>query len=138
MIDLVNHPPHYTSSYGIECIEITRHLNFNYGNAVKYMWRRDLKGNSKQDLEKTIWYLRDEIIRIESTPEFKSIPYTNDVLIGNTVKVIDLTDAYQSILNKAFVTLLMPILYSKQPGLINDQTHFELTIKYIETYLNNH
>lgn len=61
-LDLVNHPPHYTSHpSGIECIEITRHMGFNLGNAFKYIWRADLKGQSIQDLEKAIFYLKDEI-----------------------------------------------------------------------------
>lgn len=66
--DLVNHPKHYTSDpSGVECIQITRHRNFNVGNAIKYLWRNGLKdGNSSiQDLEKAIWYLKDEIKRLK-------------------------------------------------------------------------
>lgn len=59
--DPVNHPKHYTNHpSGIECIEITRHMGFNLGNAFKYIWRADLK-NGIQDLEKAIWYIQDEI-----------------------------------------------------------------------------
>ena len=61
-IDPVNHPRHYTSHpSGIECIEVTEHMGFNLGNAVKYIWRADEKGNARQDLEKAIWYIRREI-----------------------------------------------------------------------------
>lgn len=66
--DNVNHPKHYTSDpSGVECIEITRHRNFNIGNAIKYLWRAGLKdGNSDiQDLQKAIWYIQDEIKRLE-------------------------------------------------------------------------
>ncbi|NCX56710.1 MAG: DUF3310 domain-containing protein [Burkholderiaceae bacterium] len=60
--DPVNHPKHYTAHpSGIECIEITRHMGFNLGNAIKYIWRADLKEDAVQDLEKAIWYLMDEI-----------------------------------------------------------------------------
>lgn len=60
--DPVNHPSHYTNHpSGIECIEITRHMGFNLGNAVKYIWRADLKGNPTQDLEKAIWCIQDEL-----------------------------------------------------------------------------
>lgn len=65
--DPVNHPSHYTKHpSGIECIEITRHMNFNLGNAVKYIWRAGGKDVTKEveDLEKAIWYLKDEIVRI--------------------------------------------------------------------------
>ena len=59
--DAVNHPKHYTQHpSGIECIQITRHMGFNLGNAMKYLWRADLK-NGLEDLRKAIWYIEDEI-----------------------------------------------------------------------------
>lgn len=91
-IDMVNHPPHYNNHpSGIECIQITRHMNFNIGNAVKYLWRAGLKadppplydgkimlpthvkeelyfGDKKkhiEDLKKSVWYINDEISRLE-------------------------------------------------------------------------
>lgn len=67
-VDQVNHPEHYTSHpSGIEAIEITRHMTFNLGNALKYVWRAGLKDESKtiQDLEKAIFYIKDEINRLE-------------------------------------------------------------------------
>lgn len=65
--DQVNHPKHYTSDpSGVECIEITRHRNFNIGNAMKYLWRAGLKDSDAevQDLEKAVWYIQDEIKRL--------------------------------------------------------------------------
>ena len=62
--DAVNHPKHYTSHpSGIECIVVTRHMNFNLGNVVKYVWRAGMKDEAPtiQDLEKAAWYLNDEI-----------------------------------------------------------------------------
>ena len=60
--DMVNNPPHYTKHpSGVECIEITRHMSFNIGNAFKYVWRADEKGSDIQDLQKAIWYLEDEL-----------------------------------------------------------------------------
>lgn len=62
--DPVNHPKHYTSHpSGVECITIIRHMNFNLGNAVKYIWRVDEKEVPIQDLQKAIWYINDEIQR---------------------------------------------------------------------------
>lgn len=66
--DMVNHPSHYTSSQAIcrkcetqiECIDIVRHMSFNIGNAVKYLWRFQLK-NGLEDLKKARWYLDDLI-----------------------------------------------------------------------------
>jgi len=60
--DPVNHPKHYTNHpSGVECIQITRHMGFNLGNAIKYIWRADLKNDAIEDLEKAVWYIRDEI-----------------------------------------------------------------------------
>jgi hypothetical protein len=62
MHDQVNNPKHYTSHpSGIECLEITRHMGFNLGNVLKYIWRADLKGKDIEDLEKAAFYLLDEI-----------------------------------------------------------------------------
>ena len=63
--DPVNHPAHYTNHpSGVECIEVTEHLNFCIGNAVKYLWRAGEKGNYVQDLEKAAWYIAREIARV--------------------------------------------------------------------------
>lgn len=63
--DLVNHPKHYTTHpSGVECIQITEHMNFCMGNAIKYIWRADLKNEDPiQDLKKAIWYIQREIDR---------------------------------------------------------------------------
>lgn len=86
MSDAVNHPKHYTSDpSGIECIDITRHRNFNVGNAMKYLWRAGLKaadaptfeanehtsvhvGKQIEDLKKARWYIADEIKRLGGEP----------------------------------------------------------------------
>lgn len=61
--DAVNHPKHYTSHpSGIECIQITEHMGFTLGNAIKYIWRADLK-NGVEDLQKARWYIDREIER---------------------------------------------------------------------------
>ena len=66
-MDLVNHPPHYTAHpSGVECIQITEHMGFCCGNAIKYIWRADLKGNAVEDLKKARWYIDREIQRRES------------------------------------------------------------------------
>jgi len=67
MTDMVNHPPHYTSHpSGIETIQITEHMGFCLGNAIKYILRADLKGNKVEDLKKAEWYINREIARIEN------------------------------------------------------------------------
>jgi hypothetical protein len=65
--DNVNHPRHYTKHpSGVECIQITEHMGFNLGNAMKYIWRADLKGNQVEDLKKAVWYINREIQRISN------------------------------------------------------------------------
>lgn len=60
--DAVNRPKHYTEHpSGIECIEVTEHMGFNLGNAVKYIWRCDLKKDAIEDLKKAKWYIEREI-----------------------------------------------------------------------------
>lgn len=85
--ETVNHPKHYTSHpSGVECIEIVRHMSFNVGNAIKYLWRAGLKTPEHpafymgtpsgvkrmpidpkhiEDLKKAAWYINDEITRLE-------------------------------------------------------------------------
>ena len=63
--DVVNYPAHYTAHpSGVECIQITEHMNFCRGNAVKYIWRADDKGDPLENLRKAVWYLEREIERI--------------------------------------------------------------------------
>ena len=60
--DVVNSPPHYTEHpSGIECIQVTEHMGFNLGNAIKYIWRCDLKKDAIEDLKKAEWYIDREI-----------------------------------------------------------------------------
>jgi hypothetical protein len=68
MSDSVNHPPHYNSHpSGVECITVTEHMNFNLGNAVKYIWRAGLKSEAAVvDLEKAHWYVEREILRLKN------------------------------------------------------------------------
>jgi hypothetical protein len=60
--DPVNHPAHYKVG-GIETIDFieAKKLNYNLGNAVKYVTRADHKGNRREDLEKARWYINREI-----------------------------------------------------------------------------
>lgn len=98
--DQVNHPKHYTSDpSGIECIDITRHRNFNIGNAIKYLWRAGLKEDKDrklidkqvEDLNKAVWYLVDEIHRLGGRCTIKTdsintcLPIDNESIINATL-----------------------------------------------------
>ena len=60
-------PSHYRAYKGLEVIQLTEQMNFNRGNAVKYICRAGLKDPSKEieDLEKAVWYLQREIDRLK-------------------------------------------------------------------------
>jgi hypothetical protein len=68
MTDMINHPPHYIQGDAkcgacgspIECIDVTRHMDFNLGNVIKYIWRAKYK-NGMQDILKAQWYLNDAV-----------------------------------------------------------------------------
>lgn len=59
--DMVNHPPHYQSDNGIECIDAIRaalgkegFIAYCKGTSIKYLWRD--KWDNEEDLKKGIWY----------------------------------------------------------------------------------
>ena len=60
--DNVNNPRHYNVGT-IEVIEVIEDwkLNFNLGNAIKYIGRCEHKNNKKEDIKKAIWYLEREL-----------------------------------------------------------------------------
>lgn len=59
-------PKHYKEHpSGIECIDITKHMGFCLGNAIKYIWRAGKKGDAIEDLQKAVWYLETEIKRLQ-------------------------------------------------------------------------
>ena len=77
----VNMPSHYTwlaEKSGLKQVnDITRHMNFNLGNSIKYIIRAGKKpimnekniNNNKaaiQDLNKAIWYINDKIKMLEN------------------------------------------------------------------------
>lgn len=80
--DSVNHPEHYTSlgaacsqcGASIECIDVTSHMGFTIGNAVKYLWRAGRKGLAVEDLRKAAWYIAREIARLEAPPDPEATP----------------------------------------------------------------
>lgn len=112
--DQVNHPKHYTSdSSGIECIDITRHRNFNIGNAIKYLWRAGLKEDKDrklidkqvEDLNKAVWYLVDEIHRLGGRCTVKTDSINTCLPIDNE-SIIDAALNYHEKINGQDVSIL--------------------------------
>lgn len=68
--DEINKAAHYNRHpSGVECITVVRHMTFNVGNAIKYLWRAGLKetgvAGALKDLKKARYYIDDEIKRLE-------------------------------------------------------------------------
>lgn len=112
--DNVNHPKHYTSDpSGIECIDITRHRNFNVGNAIKYLWRAGLKTDADkssinkqiEDLEKAVWYIVDEIHRLGGRCTVKTDSINTCLPIDNE-SIIETALNYQMKVADKDVTIL--------------------------------
>lgn len=112
--DQINHPKHYTSDpSGIECIDITRHRNFNIGNAIKYLWRAGLKEDKDrklidkqiEDLNKAVWYLVDEIHRLGSRCTVKTDSINTCLPIDNE-SIIDAALNYHEKINGQDVSIL--------------------------------
>lgn len=75
--DRVSHPSHYTwlkQLCDVEVIDITRHMDFDLGNAIKYILRcghKSEKGYTDkektiEDLKKARWYIDDKIKMLEN------------------------------------------------------------------------
>ncbi len=112
--DQVNHPKHYTSDpSGIECIDITRHRNFNIGNAIKYLWKAGLKEDKDrklidkqiEDLNKAVWYLVDEIHRLGGRCIVKTDSINTCLPIDNE-SIIDAALNYHEKINGQDISIL--------------------------------
>lgn len=141
--DQVNHPKHYTSDpSGIECIDVTRHRNFNIGNAIKYLWRAGLKEDKDrklidkqvEDLNKAVWYLVDEIHRLGGRCTVKTdsintcLPIDNESIIDatlnykmkvadNDVTILGLSNGNNNIraeINDRLKTILLDLAYNTE------------------------
>jgi len=66
MKEKINHPDHYQGS-GLEAIDVIEafNLDFNLGNAIKYILRAGKKESKIEDLKKAHWYLAREIFNHE-------------------------------------------------------------------------
>lgn len=67
--DMINNPSHYGGGDNVyEAIKVieAHNLNFNLGNACKYLLRagKKDKNREKEDLEKAIWYIKRHIEKL--------------------------------------------------------------------------
>lgn len=89
--DPVNNPAHYTQHRsGIECIQVTEHMNFCLGNAMKYLWRAGSKGDAIEDLKKAAWYIEREIQRLSASHQAPFVDAPDDNRDDNKLRDISL------------------------------------------------
>jgi Protein of unknwon function (DUF3310) len=108
--DPVNRPLHYCSHpSGIEAIVLTEKMNFNVGNAFKYLYRCTEKGNALQDLKKAQWYINRELelrkklrFRWLSEDQYFNAVFCKD---DNIKKVIYYDDRYSAWMSNALERL---------------------------------
>lgn len=99
MNDKVNHPAHYTRHpSGVECIQITEHMGFNLGNALKYIWRCDLKADAIEDLKKAVWYIEREIAKREQPSDDTWLENPGSAPVGHArVDVVSAGTTYSNV-----------------------------------------
>ena len=119
VVDMVNHPNHYANNrmrqiIGVECIDFTRHLSFDVGNAFKYVWRCSDKGKVAQDLEKAAFYLNDHL---------ENISFLTPYCIGDEID--DLVDGMWEFNEESVsdfemkqIEVLRKIIYSPREALV--------------------
>jgi hypothetical protein len=117
--DAVNHPQHYQSAakcskcaHPIECIDVTKHLSFLRGNAMKYLWRADKKGKTLEDLKKARWYIDAMIAELEGKKE--------EIDLGDTVRC---TSGFLDPVLKDSVLVVNKIVYDPEGVAADDEIH---------------
>ena len=76
MVDNLN-PNYYKFPNGAETIDISQYLSGCGSQAVQYVVRstridKELKGNPLEDLHKAIWFIEQEIARLEDTEDVEA------------------------------------------------------------------
>lgn len=87
MSDNVNHPKHYENG-PFECIELSRLLSSDWGQAVQYCFRWQHK-NGVEDLKKALWFINDAITH--NVPFFAACCKRNsDILEAQAIRLLGL------------------------------------------------
>jgi hypothetical protein len=87
-MEKVNHPSHYGGDYTYEAIKVIDawDLNFNAGNALKYISRYKKKGNPIEDIKKAICYLNMELNKLEHETKNTELPHEVATGTSNDVR----------------------------------------------------
>lgn len=89
-MDNVNHPKHYENG-PFECIELSRLLSSDWGQAVQYCFRWQHK-NGVEDLKKALWFINDAITH--NVPFFAACCKRNaDILEAQAIRLLGILQA---------------------------------------------
>ena len=128
-LNAINKPVYYNNHpSGVECREITRHLNNNLGCAFKYVFRYRYKESPWQDLQKSVNYLTDELVQIEADVSNKRVllqPELHSQIVDDIKKINDFEGLT---IVKVFYSRFVRILVSDQPIV-----HIKVCIKTLNT-----
>lgn len=118
-VEKVNHPKHYNSHpSGIECINLVESFSFNFGNAIKYIWRAGLKKTSEsEDLKKARFYLEREI-------DNRLGPWTDNGIFDKEIYSV----SFDTIFVKDIIVIVDKIIESDNSSLLSCV---------LKAYLNN-
>lgn len=123
----INHPAHYNlHPSNIECVDIAEQVNFNIGNAIKYIWRTDHKENDIIDLEKAKWYVNREILRRNSQNNNLITTITNWIFSlkrRNNKKLLELVEKWIEFETNDLIRIVMKNLYNAH---CNEEDTFSL------------
>lgn len=91
--DIVNHPPHYKDESGIECIEVTKHMQFCGGSCFMHLYEAGSKKNTIEDLKKAKWYAQKacelgENLNQEAREKIREVRRYRELGIYNAMRAI--------------------------------------------------
>ncbi|AXQ51890.1 hypothetical protein KDJ57_gp55 [Gordonia phage Catfish] len=103
--DVINNPAHYATGFsnGAQVIDITENLNFNRGNAVKYIARAGRKDPTKEleDLGKALFYVTREIRNLGGRTVSDEVRDELEGVRADLLTVVDERDAFRDQLDEA-------------------------------------
>lgn len=135
-VNWVEHPPHYVSESGVECIDIVRHLPNALATAVKYVWRFRDKWDPSEDLKKAKFYLNDYETHLFKGKRFDASFHAQTVLGAKAVMETGLRDQLRTHIvwltekgreEASFFEALYAYLRTAQHGRVSHDKFAEIT-----------
>lgn len=114
--DPVQRPEHYNRHpSGVQPIDLAEHLTYNFGSALKYCWRRDLKGATRQDLEKALWFLQRQdrlLCLLPAYPTRQMVLPGSEAVVGVLAKRVQDQTSADDLLHRVMQVLIEAVARS--------------------------